>query len=88
MNTGFVEAPANPAANLGPNLAHAAEDLAGLEPVKTIKSRWPMIIAGALTVALDRPWTTDACLGLELEGAGPVPGQTARPIMIVGNSAR
>lgn len=48
MNTRFVEASANPAANL----AHAAEDLAGLEPVKTIKSRWPMIIAGALTLAM------------------------------------
>ncbi|WP_186728952.1 hypothetical protein [Sphingomonas panacisoli] len=55
MNS-FVEAStnpaANPAANLAPNLAHAAEDLAGLEPVKTIKSRWPMIIAGVLTVAM------------------------------------
>ena len=52
MNSGFVEASTNPAANLAPNLAHAAEDLAGLEPVKTIKSRWPMIIAGVLTVAM------------------------------------
>jgi len=52
MNSGFVDASTNPAANLAPNLAHAAEDLAGLEPVKTIKSRWPMIIAGALTVAM------------------------------------
>lgn len=52
MNSGFVEASTNPAANLAPNLAHAAEDLAGLEPVKTIKSRWPMIIAGALTAAM------------------------------------
>lgn len=52
MNTGFVEASANPAANLAPTLTHAAEDLAGLEPVKTLKSRWPMIIAGALTVAM------------------------------------
>lgn len=47
MNS-FVEASTNPAANL----AHAAEDLAGLEPVKTIKSRWPMIIAGVLTIAM------------------------------------
>ena len=52
MNSGFVEASANTAANLGPNLAHAAEDLAGLEPVKTIKSRWPMIIVGAMTLAM------------------------------------
>ncbi|THD36283.1 MAG: hypothetical protein E7773_09235 [Sphingomonas sp.] len=37
---------------LTPNLAGAAEDLAGLEPVKTIKSRWPMVIAGALTLAM------------------------------------
>jgi hypothetical protein len=52
MNTGFVEASTSPAANLAPNLAHAAEDLAGLEPVKTIKSRWPMVIAGVLTAAM------------------------------------
>ncbi|HEX4694253.1 hypothetical protein [Sphingomonas sp.] len=52
MNSGFVEAPVNPAAHLGPNLAGAAEDLAGLEPVKTLQSRWPMVIAGVLTAAM------------------------------------
>lgn len=52
MNSGFVEASTNPAGNLAPNLAGAAEDLAGLEPVKTLKSRWPMVIAGLLTIAM------------------------------------
>jgi hypothetical protein len=52
MNSGFVEASTPPAGLLTPNLAGAAEDLAGLEPVKTLKSRWPMIIAGILTLAM------------------------------------
>ena len=52
MNSGFVGASTNPAANLAPKIADAAEDLAGLEPVKTLKSRWPMIIAGILSLAM------------------------------------
>ncbi|MEO5938777.1 MAG: hypothetical protein ABIQ43_07175 [Sphingomonas sp.] len=52
MNSGFVET-ANLPAVIPTNLpAHLTEDLAGLEPVKTIKSRWPMIIAGVLTAAM------------------------------------
>ena len=46
MNSGFVGASTNPAAKLAPKIADAAEDLAGLEPVKTLKSRWPMILVG------------------------------------------
>lgn len=46
------------------------------------------LTADAATIALDRPWTTDPSRGLELRGAAPVPGQTTRPIMIVGNRAR
>ncbi len=42
----------------------------------------------ALTVALDRPWTTDAGIGLELRGGEAVPRQTSHPIMIVGHFAR
>lgn len=52
MNSGFVGAAADPEANLAPNLAGAAEDLAGLQPVKTLQSRWPMVLAGVLTVAM------------------------------------
>ena len=60
MNSGLVGASTRTAAplagtlapKLAPNLAGAAEDLAGLEPVKTLKSRWPMLIAGALTLAM------------------------------------
>jgi hypothetical protein len=52
MNSGFVEASANRSGGLTPDLKGAAEDLAGLEPVKTLKSRWPMVIAGVLTVAM------------------------------------
>lgn len=52
MNSGFVGASSNPAAKLAPKIADAAEDLAGLEPVKTLKSRWPMIIAGVLSLAM------------------------------------
>ncbi|MBN8808970.1 MAG: hypothetical protein J0I47_12165 [Sphingomonas sp.] len=37
---------------MAPQIADAAEDLAGLEPVKTIKSRWPAILAGLLTLAM------------------------------------
>ncbi len=52
MNSGFVGASSNPAANLAPKIAEAAEDLAGLEPVKSLKSRWPVVIAAALTLAM------------------------------------
>jgi hypothetical protein len=52
MNSRVVEAPGNPAAGLGPSIAGAAEDLAGLEPVKTLRSRWPMIIAAVLSLAM------------------------------------
>jgi hypothetical protein len=41
-----------------------APDIAGLEPLKTIKSRWPMIIGGLLTVAMV------IGLGRELLGSG------------------
>ena len=51
MNS-LVDAPTNSAANLGPAIAGAAEDLAGLEPVKSLKSRWPMVIAGLLSLAM------------------------------------
>jgi hypothetical protein len=50
--SGFVDVSANPAANLAPKIAGAAEDLAGLEPVKSLRSRWPMIIAGILSLAM------------------------------------
>ncbi|MES2096049.1 MAG: hypothetical protein V4459_04765 [Pseudomonadota bacterium] len=52
MNSGTVDAAALPASSVAPNLASAAEDLAGLEPVKTLKSRWPMVLAGLLTAAM------------------------------------
>ena len=52
MNSGFVGASTNPAANLAPKIADVAEDLAGLEPVKTLKSRWPMVFAGVLSLAM------------------------------------
>lgn len=52
MNSGFVGASSNPAAGLAPKIVDAAEDLAGLEPVKSLKSRWPMIIAGVLSLAM------------------------------------
>ncbi len=52
MNSGFVGASTNPAAGLAPKIVDAAEDLAGLEPVKSLKSRWPMIIAGVLSLAM------------------------------------
>lgn len=39
----------------------------------------------ALTVALDRPWTTDAGLGLELKGTAAVSAHTTGPILIVGS---
>ena len=52
MNSGFVGASTNPAAKLAPKIADAAEDLAGLEPVKTLKSRWPMILVGVLSLAM------------------------------------
>ncbi|SDS99100.1 metallophosphoesterase family protein [Bradyrhizobium canariense] len=38
----------------------------------------------ALTIRLDRPWTIDPGLGLELKGGGSVPTETTRPIMIIG----
>ncbi|WP_454631610.1 metallophosphoesterase family protein [Bradyrhizobium cenepequi] len=38
----------------------------------------------ALTVALDRPWTIDTGLGLELRGSDMVPRATARPVLIIG----
>jgi len=41
-----------------------APDLAGLEPLKTIKNRWPMIIGGLLTAAMV------VGLGRELLGSG------------------
>ena len=41
-----------------------AADLAGLEPLKTIKNRWPMIIGGLLTAAMV------VGLGRELFGSG------------------
>jgi len=47
MNTRFVGAETDPAAKLP-----SAEDLAGLEPIKSLKSRWPMVIAGLLTGAM------------------------------------
>lgn len=47
MNTRFVEAKPDPAAKLP-----TPEDLAGLEPIKTLKRRWPMVIAGLLTAAM------------------------------------
>ena len=52
MNSGFVEASARPAGGLAPNLKDAAVELAGSEPVQVIKSRWPMVIAGLLSVAM------------------------------------
>jgi len=52
MNSGFVGASSNPAAGLAPKIVDAAEDLAGLEPVRSLKSRWPMIIAGVLSLAM------------------------------------
>ena len=52
MNSGFVEASTRPAGGLAPNLKNAAADLAGYEPVKALKSRWPMVIAGILTIAM------------------------------------
>lgn len=52
MNSGFVESSTHPGGSLAPNLAGAAEDLAGLEPVKTLKSRWPVVIAALLTAAM------------------------------------
>lgn len=51
MNGGFGEA-APTGAPLAPSLSEAAEDLAGLEPVKSLKSRWPMLLAGLLTLAM------------------------------------
>ena len=51
MNSGFVGA-SNPATSLAPKIVDAAEDLAGLEPVKTLRSRWPMIIAGVVSLAM------------------------------------
>jgi hypothetical protein len=39
----------------------------------------------ALTVALDRSWTIDSGLGLELRGGIQVPAETTRPVMIVGS---
>lgn len=42
--------------------------------------------ADALAIPLDRPWTTDAGIGLALQGAAALPAETARPIMIVGHS--
>lgn len=62
--SGFVDLSANPAANLAPKIAGAAEDLAGLEPVKSLKSRWPLIIAGVLSLAMI------AGLGRQLLGSG------------------
>jgi hypothetical protein len=41
MSTEFVEAP-----------IIAAPDLAGLQPLETIRSRWPMVLGGLLTVAM------------------------------------
>jgi Calcineurin-like phosphoesterase len=38
----------------------------------------------ALMIALDRPWTIDATLGLELRGSAPLPGETMGPVLIVG----
>ena len=52
MNSGLVGAPGNPAPGLAPHLAGAADDLAGLEPVKTLRSRWPMVIAGVVSLAM------------------------------------
>jgi hypothetical protein len=47
MNTRFV------GATTKPNTAiPSAEDLAGLEPIRSLKSRWPMVIAGLLTAAM------------------------------------
>jgi len=64
MNSGFVEASTHPAGGLAPGLAGAAEDLAGLEPVKTLKSRWPMVFAGAVSLAMI------VGLGRQLFGSG------------------
>ncbi len=52
MTSGLIGADPNPAAQIAPKIAEAAEDLAGLEPVKSLKSRWPMIIAGVLSLAM------------------------------------
>lgn len=51
MNSGFAEG-LRAGAPLAPGLSEAAEDLAGLEPVKSLKSRWPMVLAGVLTLAM------------------------------------
>lgn len=50
MNSGFVGA-SRAGSPLSAGLI-AGEDLAGLEPVRTLKSRWPMVLAGALTLAM------------------------------------
>lgn len=47
MNTRVFGASADPAAKLP-----SPDDLAGLEPIKTLKSRWPMVFAGLLTAAM------------------------------------
>ena len=64
MNSGFVSTGSSPAAQIAPKLAEAAEDLAGLEPVKSLRSRWPMVIAGVLSLAMI------AGLGKQLLGSG------------------
>lgn len=73
MTSGIVGADPNPAAQIAPKLAEAAEDLAGLEPVKSLKSRWPMIIAGVLSLAMI------AGLAKQLLGSGLVGLQQSAP---------
>ena len=52
MNIRVVEAPGDAGALPATALREAAGDLAGLEPVKTLKSRWPVVIASILTLAM------------------------------------
>lgn len=64
MTSGTIGANPDPAAKIAPKIAEAAEDLAGLEPVKNLKSRWPIVIAGLLSLAMI------VGLGRQLFGSG------------------
>jgi hypothetical protein len=66
MNIRVVEATADPA-------LPAASDLAGLEPIKSLKSRWPVVIAAILTLAMI------AGLARQLLGSGLAGLQEAAP---------
>lgn len=66
MSSSFSDAPRGPGLNVA--LPKAAADLAGLEPIEKIRSRWPLVVGGLLTllmiVALGRDLYTSGLAGL------------------------